>query len=71
MEEGTAMKVLRIVRNVVLLVLAVCFCAVMALCVLGWQMYTQALEAMPLDQKSAKCNPKRATQPLRNCRTPT
>lgn len=51
MEEGTAMKVLRIVRNVVLLVLAVCFCAVMALCVLGWQMYTQALEAMPLDQK--------------------
>ena len=45
------MKVLRIVRNVVLLVLAVCFCAVMALCVLGWQMYTQALEAMPLDQK--------------------
>ena len=51
MEEGTAMKVLRIVRNVVLLVLAVCFCAVMALCVLVWQMYTQALEAMPLDQK--------------------
>ena len=45
------MKLLRIVRNVVLLVLALCLCAVLALAFLGWQMYTQALEEMPLDQK--------------------
>ena len=45
------MKVLRIVRNLVLLVLALCLCAVLALAFLGWQMYTQALEAMPLDQR--------------------
>lgn len=44
------MKLLRIVRNVVLLVLALCLCAVLALAFLGWQMYTQALEEMPLDQ---------------------
>ena len=49
--KGTAMKVLRIVRNLVLLVLALCLCAVLALAFLGWQMYTQALEAMPLDQR--------------------
>ena len=51
MKKGTAMKLLRIVRNVVLLVLALCLCAVLALAFLGWQMYTQALEEMPLDQK--------------------
>lgn len=51
MQKGTAMKLLRIVRNVVLLVLALCLCAVLALAFLGWQMYTQALEEMPLDQK--------------------
>lgn len=45
------MKVLRIVRNLVLLVLALCLCAVLALAFLGWQMYTQALEAVPLDQR--------------------
>ena len=49
--KGTAMKVLRIVRNLVLLVLALCLCAVLALAFLGWQMYTRALEAMPLDQR--------------------
>ena len=37
--------------GVVLLVLALCLCAVLALAFLGWQMYTQALEEMPLDQK--------------------
>lgn len=51
MQKGTAMKLLRIVRNVLLLVLALCLCAVLALAFLGWQMYTQALEEMPLDQK--------------------
>lgn len=51
MKKGTAMKLLRIVRNVLLLVLALCLCAVLALAFLGWQMYTQALEEMPLDQK--------------------
>ena len=51
LKKGTAMKLLRIVRNVVLLVLALCLCAVLALAFLGWQMYTQALEEMPLDQK--------------------
>ena len=29
----------------------VILCAILALAFLGWQMYTQALEAMPLDQK--------------------
>ena len=51
MKKGTAMKLLRIVRNVVLLVLALCLCAVLAPAFLCWQMYTQALEEMPLDQK--------------------
>ena len=45
------MKVLRMVRNLVLLVLGVILCAILALAFLGWQMYTQALEATPLDQK--------------------
>lgn len=45
------MKVLRIVRNIVLWVLALCLCVVVVLTLLGWQMYTQALEAMPLDQR--------------------
>ncbi len=45
------MKVLRMVRNLVLLVLGVILCAIFALAFLGWQMYTQALEATPLDQK--------------------
>ncbi len=45
------MKVLRIVRNIVLWALALCLCAVAALALLGWEMYTQALEAMPLDQR--------------------
>lgn len=47
----TSMKVLRMVRNLVLLVLGVILCAILALAFLGWQMYTQALEATPLDQK--------------------
>lgn len=51
MEKGTAMRVLRIVRNVVLLVFALCMCLVLALLYMGWRMYTQALETMPLDQK--------------------
>ena len=38
LKKGTAMKLLRIVRNVVLLVLALCLCAVLALAFLGWQM---------------------------------
>ena len=45
------MRVLRIVRNVVLLVFALCMCLVLALLYMGWRMYTQALETMPLDQK--------------------
>jgi monofunctional glycosyltransferase len=45
------MKVLRVVRNVFLLMMALCLCAVGALLFMGWNMYTQALEAMPLDQR--------------------
>lgn len=45
------MKVLRIVRNVILLVVALCFCVVLAVAYMGWRMYTQALESMPLDQR--------------------
>ena len=44
------MKVLRIMRNLVLTLLALGLCAVAALAVLGWQAYTRALEAAPLDQ---------------------
>ena len=44
------MKVLRIMRNLVLTLLALGLCAVTALAVLGWQAYTRALEAAPLDQ---------------------
>lgn len=45
------MKVLRVVRNVFLLMMALCLCVVGALLFMGWNMYTQALEAMPLDQR--------------------
>ena len=45
------MKVLRVVRNVFLLMMALCLCAVGALLFMGWNMYTRALEAMPLDQR--------------------
>ena len=45
------MKVLRIARNLLLGVLALVLCALVTLAFLGWQMYTQALETMPLDQK--------------------
>lgn len=45
------MKILRMVRNLILLVFTICLCAVLALVYMGWRMYTQALEAMPLDQK--------------------
>ncbi|CCX38820.1 putative uncharacterized protein [Clostridium sp. CAG:1013] len=45
------MKVLRVVRNVFLLIMALCLCVVGALLFMGWNMYTQALEAMPLDQR--------------------
>ena len=45
------MKILRMVRNLILLVFTICLCAVFALVYMGWRMYTQALEAMPLDQK--------------------
>ena len=44
------MKVLRVVRNVFLLMMALCLCVVGALLFMGWNMYTRALEAMPLDQ---------------------
>ena len=64
------MKVLRMVRNLVLLVLGVILCAILALAFLGWQMYTQALEATPLDQRSNRCGPRRATPPLRSCPRP-
>ncbi len=45
------MKVLRVVRNVFLLMMALCLCVVGDLLFMGWNMYTQALEAMPLDQR--------------------
>ncbi|MGI6254671.1 MAG: transglycosylase domain-containing protein [Acutalibacter sp.] len=45
------MKVLRIVRNIVLWMLALCLCGLATLALLGWQLYTDALEAMPLDQR--------------------
>ena len=45
------MKVFRIVRNILLWILAICLCVVAALALLGWQLYTQALEEMPLDQR--------------------
>ena len=64
------MKLLRIVRNVVLLVLALCLCAVLALAFLGWQMYTQALEEMPLIKRCGRCGLRKATPLLRSCQIP-
>ena len=46
-----AMKVLRWIRNTVLLLMALCLCVVGAVVFMGWNMYTRALEAMPLDQR--------------------
>lgn len=46
-----AMKVLRWIRNTVLLLMALCLCVVGAVVFMGWNMYTRALEAVPLDQR--------------------
>ena len=65
------MKVLRIMRNLVLTLLALGLCAVAALAVLGWQAYTRALEAAPLDQVVQKVRAQEASPPLRICPKPT
>ena len=54
MEKGTVMRVLRIVRNIVLGTMALALCAVAVLLCVGWSLYTQALEAMPLEKRVAQ-----------------